>query len=469
MKCITCGKEISDHAKFCPYCGGKITQPEEPVSSSESTKVEETVDSNSTDKEPVYSDTTDKEPVDSNSTTKESEDSTANFHETTDNTSNSNETTDSNSKETASSTLLIGLLILAGFLGAIALYDFFSLIQTFSYPAPGKIRLFLSILCKVGMIAVLIILAINKNKSKTSTLFLILTGIAALSSAGSIISFIYDIFLGLTSFYFSFIHICLNFAQMLISILCMMLVLSFSYMILKQSGNELNIGNMKQAASSFNNTAQNLATSAASKAKEAASQAANAASQAAQNVSQAAQNASQSASNASSANTNYTENNNSNYGANNMNNTYYNNSNAQNYNVPNGMPLKTDRGLLGYIFLSLITCGIYGYYFIYTVARDVNVACSGDGKSTGGLVQFILLSFITCGIYSLWWQYSLGNRLAENAPRYGMSFTENGTTVLLWYLVGWLLCGLGPIFAMNIIIKNTNSICMAYNRAHGFM
>lgn len=129
--------------------------------------------------------------------------------------------------------------------------------------------------------------------------------------------------------------------------------------------------------------------------------------------------------------------------------------------------LKTDRSLVAYILLTIITCGIYGYYFLYTMARDVNIVCSGDGKKTGGLAAFILLSWITCGFYALYWYYSLGNRLASNAPRYGLNFQENGTTVLLWYLVGALLCGIGPYVAMHFLIKNTNSICAAYNQANG--
>ena len=74
------------------------------------------------------------------------------------------------------------------------------------------------------------------------------------------------------------------------------------------------------------------------------------------------------------------------------------------------------------------------------MAHDVNIACEGDGQSTAGLVQFIVLSFITCGIYSWYWYYKLGNRLAANAPKYGINFQENGTTVLLWLLFGLLLC-----------------------------
>lgn len=134
---------------------------------------------------------------------------------------------------------------------------------------------------------------------------------------------------------------------------------------------------------------------------------------------------------------------------------------------PPTAPLKTDRGLLMYIVLTIITCGIYSYYFLYAMARDVNTVCEGDGKNTGGLLAFILLSFITCGFYALYWYYSLGNRLAANAPRYGLSFQENGTTVLLWYLVGALLCGIGPYVAMHFLMKNTNAICDAYNRMHG--
>ena len=134
-----------------------------------------------------------------------------------------------------------------------------------------------------------------------------------------------------------------------------------------------------------------------------------------------------------------------------------------------GERLKTDRSLLAYIFLSLITCGIYSYYFIYKMAYDVNIACEGDGETTCGLVKFILLSMITCGIYAYYWYYKLGNRLAANAQRYGMNFQENGTTVLMWCIFGILLCGIGPFIAMNILIKNTNKICMGYNQAHGLM
>lgn len=133
-----------------------------------------------------------------------------------------------------------------------------------------------------------------------------------------------------------------------------------------------------------------------------------------------------------------------------------------------GGRLKTDRGLVSYILLSLVTLGIYSYYFIYKMAYDVNIACEGDGEKTSGLAAFIILSIVTCGIYAWIWYYKLGNRLASNAPRYNLNFQENGTTVILWLLIGSLLCGIGAFVAMHILIKNTNTICSAYNAAHGY-
>lgn len=119
-------------------------------------------------------------------------------------------------------------------------------------------------------------------------------------------------------------------------------------------------------------------------------------------------------------------------------------------------------GLLKYILLNIITCSFYSWYFIYKLSKDMNVMCAGDGNNTSGLLKFILLSIITCGIYGIIWYYGVGNRLAENAPRYGLNFTENGTSVLLWMIFGSLLCGIGPLIGLNIIMKNANKIANAY-------
>ena len=158
------------------------------------------------------------------------------------------------------------------------------------------------------------------------------------------------------------------------------------------------------------------------------------------------------------------------------NNTQYNSANQQNYNGQTyqnnfqqqpynltTVPLKQDRSILTFIILNIITCGFYGLYVIYSLANDVNRAFEGDGKKTSGLIVFILLSIITCGIYGFYWYYAVGNRIAANAPRYGIALQEDGTSVLLWMLLGSLLCGIGYWIAYHIIFKNMNILAAAYN------
>ena len=150
-------------------------------------------------------------------------------------------------------------------------------------------------------------------------------------------------------------------------------------------------------------------------------------------------------------------------------NNNYNNYQSTGYNAgPQAfMPLRTDRSLLVFILLTLVTCGIYLYVFMYFMIKDINTACAGDGDETPGLLVYILLSLVTCGIYSYIWLYKVGERLARNCQRYGYSVTENGTTVLLWFIFGMWLCGIGPFIGWNILINNTNMVCMGYNREHG--
>jgi heme/copper-type cytochrome/quinol oxidase subunit 2 len=124
------------------------------------------------------------------------------------------------------------------------------------------------------------------------------------------------------------------------------------------------------------------------------------------------------------------------------------------------------RNFVTMILLSIITFGIYGIVFWYTYSDDMNTVCNGDGKETRNYFIVILLSIITCGIYYWFWLYSVGNRLSENAPRFGTNFSENGTTILLWTLIGSLLCGIGSLVAQYILVKNMNDLADRYNQQH---
>ncbi len=122
------------------------------------------------------------------------------------------------------------------------------------------------------------------------------------------------------------------------------------------------------------------------------------------------------------------------------------------------------RNFWTFFFLNLITCGIYGIFFWYSYTEDVNRICDGDGKVTQNYIIVLLLSLVTCGIYYWFWIYQVANRLQENAPRYGINITENGTTILLWMILGSFLCFIGNYYAQYLMIKNMNFISDRYNQ-----
>ena len=130
------------------------------------------------------------------------------------------------------------------------------------------------------------------------------------------------------------------------------------------------------------------------------------------------------------------------------------------------VPMKTDRNFLLVVIFSILTCGIYGFYFIHTMAKDINIICAGDGEKTAGLAEYILFSILTCGIYAYIWDYKFEDRLVRNGLRYGVLISESGSTVLLWKLFGTFLCGIGLIMAPYIQVKNLNYLSKAYNEKH---
>ncbi len=60
------------------------------------------------------------------------------------------------------------------------------------------------------------------------------------------------------------------------------------------------------------------------------------------------------------------------------------------------------------VIFTIITCGIYGIYWMIKINDEVNYL-SGETQATSGVVVF-LLGIVTCGIYTLYWLYKMGER-----------------------------------------------------------
>ena len=126
--------------------------------------------------------------------------------------------------------------------------------------------------------------------------------------------------------------------------------------------------------------------------------------------------------------------------------------------------LKTNKGLLKYILLSIITLGIYGLVVMSSVSNDINIAASRyDGKKT---MHYCLLYFIiapiTLGIASIVWFHKISNRIGNELARRGVAYKFSCADYWLWNVLGSLII-VGPFIYYHKLFKATNLMCEDYN------
>lgn len=69
------------------------------------------------------------------------------------------------------------------------------------------------------------------------------------------------------------------------------------------------------------------------------------------------------------------------------------------------------------IVLTIVTCGIYGFYWIYKLHDEANALCGRRDEMSPALV--VVLIIVTCGIYQVYWAYTQGEKFQEEAERRG--------------------------------------------------
>ena len=134
-------------------------------------------------------------------------------------------------------------------------------------------------------------------------------------------------------------------------------------------------------------------------------------------------------------------------------------------NMYPGLMVRTDRSLLMYVLLTLVTCGIYNLIFFAKISEDINIiATRRDGKETMNFWIVYLLNIVTCGIYTMIWFHQLSERIGEEARARGI-YTDFGvSTFWLWGVLGSFLCCVGPFIYMHKLCQTMNNIAMHYNK-----
>lgn len=91
------------------------------------------------------------------------------------------------------------------------------------------------------------------------------------------------------------------------------------------------------------------------------------------------------------------------------------------------------------IVFTMITCGIYGLYWLYKMTEEVHCLVGRRTTASGGMV--ILYTLLSCGIYSFYWMYKMGETMTEAKMMRGMHADQN--SALLYIILA--------IFALGIV------------------
>ena len=128
------------------------------------------------------------------------------------------------------------------------------------------------------------------------------------------------------------------------------------------------------------------------------------------------------------------------------------------------MQLKANRSVLKFVFLSIITFGIYAIVFYTKLGRDLNViAGRHDGRKTMNycLVYFIF-SPITFGIIGIIWFNKLSCRIGRELQRRQIAYLFGGRDYWLWNVLGTLIL-IGPLVYLKKLCKAMRLLALNYN------
>lgn len=87
------------------------------------------------------------------------------------------------------------------------------------------------------------------------------------------------------------------------------------------------------------------------------------------------------------------------------------------------------RSIVKAIIFTIITCGFYGFYWMYKLTEENHILAQEKTTASGGMA--ILFSLITCGIYSIYWIYKMGETMNIAKEKRGMRTEPNISIIYL--------------------------------------
>lgn len=93
-----------------------------------------------------------------------------------------------------------------------------------------------------------------------------------------------------------------------------------------------------------------------------------------------------------------------------------------------------ERNIAVSIILYFVTCGIYYLIFMIESTQDVDIVANNPEKRSGGTV--LLLSILTCGIYGFYWWYKQGELMEKANQKSGKASSSSAVLYLILSLFG---------------------------------
>ncbi len=136
----------------------------------------------------------------------------------------------------------------------------------------------------------------------------------------------------------------------------------------------------------------------------------------------------------------------------------------QTVNIP-ARQLRTNRSLIKYILLSIITLGIYELVMMSHISEEINlVASPHDGKKTMHFcLLFFIFSWLTLGIAPFVWFHRISARMGNELTRRGISYSFGASDFWLWNILGAIII-VGPFVYIHKFLKAQNLINADYNQ-----
>lgn len=127
--------------------------------------------------------------------------------------------------------------------------------------------------------------------------------------------------------------------------------------------------------------------------------------------------------------------------------------------------LNTNRGLIKFILLSIITFGIYSLIAFSGISSDINIIASRyDGKKT---MHFCLMTFIiapiTLGIGGIVWYHNISARIGAELKRRNIDYSFGAKDFWIWNVLGLLII-VGPFIYIHKIFKAMNLLAEDFNQ-----